>query len=96
MRKNSVEVIIENTVAISRLRKARLSRSKSWMPTPRPMPMMGPIRGDMSMAPIMTAVELVFRPSEAMKMARMRITRLVPRNDTPSRIDASASLCDTR
>ena len=59
------------------------------------MPIMGPMSGDMSMAPMITAVELVLRPSEAMNMARMRMRMLVPRNDTPSRMAASASACDT-
>ncbi len=58
--------------------------------------MIGPISGEMSMAPIITAVELVLSPSDAMKIASTRITMLVPRNDTPSRIDASASACVTR
>ena len=35
--------------------------------------MIGPISGEMSIAPMMTAVELTFRPREAMKMAKMRI-----------------------
>ncbi len=52
--------------------------------------MMGPISGEMSMAPMITAVELVFRPSEAMKMARIRISMLVPLKETPSRIALSA------
>ncbi len=60
------------------------------------MPMMGPISGEMSMAPMITAVELVFRPSEAMKMARIRISMLVPLKETPSRIALSASSCGSR
>ena len=71
-------------------------RGKSSMPTPSPMPMMGPMRGDMSMAPMMTAVELVLSPSEAMNIAMMRMTMLVPRKETPSRMAASASGCETR
>ena len=38
--------------------------------------MMGPINGDMSIAPMITAVELTFSPSEAMKIAVIRIHRL--------------------
>ena len=41
------------------------------------------MRGEMSMAPIMTAVELTFSPKEAMSMAKMSTQRLAPRNDTP-------------
>ena len=42
------------------------------------MPFMGPIRGDMSMAPMITAVELTLSPTDAMMMANIRIQRLVP------------------
>ena len=79
--------------AITRLRNDCLISSKSVMPTPSPSPMMGPMSGEMSMAPIITAVELVLSPSDAMKMASTRMNRFVPRNDTPSRIDCSASAC---
>ena len=66
------------------------------MPTARPMPMMGPMSGDMSMAPMMTAVELTLRPSEAMNMANTSTHRVAPRNDTPAlmarTVSASSSL----
>ena len=48
------------------------------MPTAKPIPMIGPISGDMSMAPIMTAVELTFKPNEAMKMAKISTQRVAP------------------
>ena len=54
---------------------------------------MGPISGEMSMAPMMTAVELVLRPREAIRIARTRIIMLVPRNETPSRMSCSAEVC---
>ena len=53
--------------------------------------MIGPIRGEMSMAPMMTAVEFTFRPSEAMKMAKIRIHKFAPLNSTPLRMDSMAS-----
>ncbi len=53
--------------------------------------MIGPMSGDISMAPMITAVELVLRPSEAMNIARIKISMLVPLNDTLSRMAASAS-----
>ena len=62
----------------------------------RPMPMIGPMRGDMSMAPIITAVEFgVESPSEAMNMARIRMSMFDPLKETPSRMFASAWSCDT-
>ena len=42
----------------------------SKVPTANPMPLIGPISGEMSMAPMMTAVELTFNPTEAMIMAK--------------------------
>ena len=78
------------------MRNERFMRSKSWMPTARPMPMIGPMSGDMSMAPMITAVELVFSPSDAMNMATMRMRMFVPRNETPSRMVCSASACGMR
>ncbi len=47
--------------------------------------MIGPISGEMSMAPIITAVEFTFNPNEAMNMANIRIQRLAPLNSTPLR-----------
>jgi hypothetical protein len=43
---------------------------------------MGPISGDINIAPMMTAVEFTFSPIEAMKIAKMRIQRLVPLKST--------------
>ena len=53
--------------------------------------MIGPIKGDINMAPMITAVELTFSPKEAMKMANIRIQRLVPLNSTPLRIDSTVT-----
>lgn len=53
---------------------------KLWMPTPRPIPIIGPISGEMSIAPIITAVELTFNPREANRMAKIRIHSFVPVN----------------
>ena len=60
------------------------SMSISIVPMAKPMPIMGPMRGEMSMAPMMTAVELTFRPSEAMRMAKMSTQRLPPRKVMPA------------
>ena len=58
--------------------------------------MIGPISGDMSMAPMITAVELVLRPSDAMSMANTRMRMFVPLKLTPSRMLCSASSSGTR
>ena len=41
--------------------------------------MVGPITGEMSIAPIMTGIELTFNPTEAMKMAQARMMTFGPR-----------------
>ncbi len=45
--------------------------------------MMGPMSGEINMAPITTAVEFTFNPTDAMRIAQTRINMLVPRNTTP-------------
>jgi len=54
--------------------------------------MIGPINGEINMAPIITAVELTFKPSEAIKMAKIRIHKLAPLNSTPFRIESTVSI----
>ena len=80
-----------NTVAVAKLRKARLISSKSNVPKPRPKPMMGPISGDINIAPIITAVEFMFKPNEAINVAKMSTHRFVPLNSTPRLIDSIVS-----
>ena len=48
--------------------------------------MIGPMRGEMSIAPMITAVELRFKPRQAMKIAKMSTQRFAPRKVTPSLI----------
>ena len=55
--------------------------------------MIGPISGDMSMAPMMVAVEFTFRPTDAIMMANIRTHRLVPLTCTPDRMLASITSC---
>ena len=78
--KNSVEATSEISTITSRFRPAALSRSKSLVPRAKPAPMIGPMSGEMSMAPIITAVEFTLRPTEAITMEKARIHTLVPRN----------------
>jgi hypothetical protein len=39
---------------------------------------MGPITGEINMAPMMTGMELTFKPTEAMMIAQARMNTLVP------------------
>ena len=78
-RKNRQAVRMLSRVATARWVKALRSRSRSLVPMASPMAMMGPMRGEMSMAPMMTAVEFTLSPREAMKVAKMRIQSDAPR-----------------
>ncbi len=66
-----------------KLRSDFFSSWKSFIPMESPMPIIGPMSGDISIAPMMTAVEFTFSPSEAMNVAQMSTHRFVPRNSTP-------------
>ena len=83
-------------VAVAKLRNDRLIISKSDIPNPTPKPMIGPIRGEINMAPIITAVEFVLRPKEAINVAKIRTQRFVPLNSIPllivSIVSSSSSL----
>ena len=81
--KNSVEAAKEMITITRRFLAADLRRSRSLVPRDKPMPMMGPMRGETSMAPMMTAVELTLSPTEASTMAKARIQTLGPRNQMP-------------
>ena len=83
-------------VATPKFLAALFSNGRSSIAMANPMPIMGPINGDMSMAPMMTAVEFTFRPREAMNMANINTHRLAPLKETPpvicSTISASSSM----
>ena len=67
---------------------AFLNKFRSAVPIAKPIPMIGPISGEMSIAPIMTAVELTLSPKEATKIARISIHKGAPLKFTPSVICA--------
>ena len=54
--------------------------------------MIGPISGEISMAPMITAVELMLSPRDAISMAKTKTQRLGPMNEMPSFIRFSTSL----
>ena len=58
---------------------AFLSSSISLVPNPRPKPTIGPITGEMSIAPMITGIELTFKPTEAMRIAQARMMTFGPR-----------------
>ena len=48
------------------------------VPNPKPIPKIGPISGDMSIAPIITGIEFTLRPTEAIIIEKARIHTLGP------------------
>ena len=58
--------------------------------------MIGPISGEIIMAPIITGTLLVFSPNDATKMAKIRISNCEPLKDTEERISCSASCWGSR
>ena len=73
--------------------------STSLIPRPSPMPKIGPISGEMSIAPMTTGMELTFRPMDAMMMAIAKIQALGPRKYMLLRIFFSAdsvTMCPAR
>ena len=62
----------------------------SFVPSPRPTPKIGPISGETSMAPMITATEFTFRPTEASTIANPRIQAFGPRKAIPPRIFSAA------
>ena len=45
-----------------------------------PIPLIGPIRGDINIAPIMTAGELFIKPIDATTIEQIKIQTLIPEN----------------
>ncbi len=67
----SIATRIATAVPAASVISERLIRLLSIVARPKPSPMIGPISGDTSIAPITTAVELCSRPSVAIIAARM-------------------------
>ena len=78
MRKYKVEKMRLIPTMMPQLINDLRNRSLSVMPIAKPIPRMGPISGEISMAPMMTAVELTFSPTEAMMMAQAKIQTVGP------------------
>ena len=53
--------------------------SISFVEMERPSPKIGPNNGEINIAPITTAVESVFKPTDAIKIEQIRIHAVVPR-----------------
>ena len=95
IRKYKVEATRLMATMMSRLRIESLMSDMSLVPRPRPTPKIGPIRGDMSMAPMMTGMELTFSPTEAMTIEKARIHALGPLKNMLLLMDCAAASVST-
>ena len=62
-----------NTIIVERFISDFFNVSMSFIAIDIPIPKMGPIKGEISMAPITTAVEFAFNPIEATNIAKIKI-----------------------
>ena len=76
--KNKKAVNKLSTNIVPKLISDFFSVSISFVAMERPTPKMGPIKGDISMAPITTAVELAFSPTEHTKIEQIKIHAVAP------------------
>lgn len=94
--KYSVDANILMVTIVNRFNRDDLSSLKSLVPKDSPMPTIGPISGDISMAPMMTGMELTLSPTDAMMMANAKMYTFGPLNVCPLLMDstaASGSMC---
>ena len=66
--------------AIKKFWRDNLKLRMSFVPTDRPTPKIGPINGEINMAPITTAEEFIFRPIEQITIEQIMIQTLYPLN----------------
>ena len=78
--KYTVDVMTLIMVIIKRFLNDLRRRSVSLIPNARPIPIIGPISGDISIAPITTGMEFTFKPTLAITVANIRIQTLLPLN----------------
>ena len=79
MRKYRQDAITLITIIITRFFSESLISAVSLVPRPRPSPKIGPMSGDMSMAPMITGMEFTLRPTDAIMMENTRIQTFGPR-----------------
>ena len=65
-------------IMVAKLESDFRSVSISFIAIDIPIPKIGPIKGDISMAPITTAVEFAFNPIEATNTAKIKIQAVAP------------------
>ena len=76
--KNINEVTKLNPIITPRFIKDRFKVSTSFIAIDKPILRIGPIKGDISMAPITTAGELTLRPMEAINIEKTSTQAVCP------------------
>ena len=89
--KNKKAVKTLNTTMIPKLISDFLRVNISFIAIDIPMPKIGPISGEINMAPITTAVEFAFNPIEATNIEHIKIHAVAPLNDTSFLIASTVS-----
>src|SRR5690606_6259987 len=84
--KNKKAVSILKTTITVKFFNDLLSVSISLTASENPIPNIGPINGDINIAPMTTAVEFAFKPTEAMKTEHIKIHDVCPLNAISSMI----------
>ena len=68
---------------------------KSFVEIEYPSPSIGPIRGEISIAPITTGVELAFKPTDAINIEQTKIHAVVPRIEMSDLIELTTMFLST-
>lgn len=85
--KNKYAVRTLKTTITEKLRTDFLRVSKSLIAIDKPKPKIGPIRGEISIAPITTGIELAFKPTDATNIEQIRIQAFGPLIDISAFIE---------
>ena len=81
--KYMVLAIMLMATIMAKFLSASFRSGRSFVPIPNPSPRIGPIRGEINIAPIMTGIELRFNPTDAMTMAQVRMKTFWPLKKMP-------------
>ena len=76
--KNKYAVRTLKTTITEKLRTDFLRVSKSLIAIDKPNPKIGPIRGEISIAPITTGIEFAFKPTDATNIEHIKIQAVGP------------------
>ena len=79
-------------VAMSKFLPPFFTSSKSLVAIPRPIPIIGPMSGEINIAPIITAVEFTLSPTDAIMIAKISVQSGPPTKMEFLEIESTTSL----